>query len=281
MKILAYIYLALLIYIVTPQMQTFLIQNCILQLILFILSACIPAYITGRMSYVDLAWPWGLVLIGVQTLFLTGYWLRRILIGGAFLFAGLRMGFGGLMFFLKGKLKVDFPRYDYQRLRWKEAGIPESSFAMEMQFEILVQFAANASTLIIPSLLQGFYTEEKISAIEIFGWILWLCSFLFESIADSQKLGSRSGREKVMIEGLWKTSRHPNYFGEWMVWNSLIITSIPSFLSFANFDDKSINSIMFIVLIGGGLISISATMYWCLVYYTGAIPAEYYSVLKR
>ena len=116
MKILAYIYLALLIYIVTPQMQTFLIQNCILQLILFILSACIPAYITGRMSYVDLAWPWGLVLIGVQTLFLTGYWLRRILIGGAFLFAGLRMGFGGLMFFLKGKLKVEFPRYDYQRL---------------------------------------------------------------------------------------------------------------------------------------------------------------------
>ena len=35
-----------------------------LQLIVFIFAANIPALITGRMSYVDLAWPWGLFTIG-------------------------------------------------------------------------------------------------------------------------------------------------------------------------------------------------------------------------
>ena len=35
-------------------------------------------------------------------------------------------------------------------------------------------------------------------------------------------------RNVVCNVGLWKYSRHPNYFGEWMVWNSLIVMAIPS-----------------------------------------------------
>ena len=43
--------------------------NGVLQLIIFILTANIPALITGRMSYVDIAWPWGLVTIGIIPFF--------------------------------------------------------------------------------------------------------------------------------------------------------------------------------------------------------------------
>ena len=39
--------------------------NGVLQLILFAFVVCLPIWRTGRMSYVDIGWPWGLVLIGV------------------------------------------------------------------------------------------------------------------------------------------------------------------------------------------------------------------------
>ena len=59
---------------------------------------------------------------------------------------------------------------------------------------------------------------------------------MFEHSADKQKKNFiKSCAEKklsgeVCDVGLWSYCRHPNYFGEWMVWNSLIITSIPAML---------------------------------------------------
>jgi steroid 5-alpha reductase family enzyme len=59
--------------------------------------AAIPAFRTGRLSYVDIAWPWGLFFIGVSTLTTTeGFYIRRIAIGVAYLFMGGRMGLGAL-----------------------------------------------------------------------------------------------------------------------------------------------------------------------------------------
>ena len=43
--------------------------NAPIQLIWFIFSVHIPALVTGRMSYVDIAWPWGLVAIGILPIF--------------------------------------------------------------------------------------------------------------------------------------------------------------------------------------------------------------------
>ena len=43
-----------------------------------------------------------------------------------------------------------------------------------------------------------------------------------------KKAGTRGG---VCDIGLWQYCRHPNYFGEWMVWNSLVLASVPSCLA--------------------------------------------------
>jgi hypothetical protein len=55
--------------------------NGLTQLILFIIVVSIPAFITKRMSYVDIGWPWGLVLLGrdklkSESIFLDGIWFR-------------------------------------------------------------------------------------------------------------------------------------------------------------------------------------------------------------
>ena len=120
--------------------------------------------------------------------------------------------------------------------------------------------------------------------IEYFGWILWLSSIAFEHTADLQKKKfvrdciKNKIKNAVCDVGLWRYSRHPNYFGEWMVWNSLIITSIPSIMALWQSSEETIITK---VGITWGLIMISWMMYQCLVNYTGAKPAEYYTVQKR
>ena len=53
------------------------------------------------------------------------------------------------------------------------------------------------------------------------GFALWLCGFAFETIGDAQLARFKAdpaNREKVMDRGLWRYTRHPNYFGEACVW---------------------------------------------------------------
>ena len=63
-----------------------------------------------------------------------------------------------------------------------------------------------------------------------------------------------------------------------MVWNSLIITTLPAMM---NMFSQDIDNIMVKVMMMLGLLSISYIMYQCLVHYTGAVPAEFYSLQSR
>lgn len=59
--------------------------------------------------------------------------------------------------------------------------------------------------------------NPSIEARDIIGWIMWLVGICVEATADQQKLvfkNSPSNRGKWCDVGLWKYSRHPNYFGE-------------------------------------------------------------------
>ena len=261
------------------------LTNGILQLLLFILVVCIPTWLTDRMSYVDIGWPWGLVLIGIVTLLLSegdseGNSVRVIAVSLAYIFAGARMGIGALKMWKAGMLKKEFPRYEYQKHRWITAG--KTNVKLIMQVEVVLQGLANASFLAIPAFIIATNAGGPITILEALGLSIWLSAFILESVADNQKLAflkamKKEGKRKQVCNiGLWKYSRHPNYFAEWMVWNGLIIASIPSWL--ALYENESL---LIWLLLGCGLLFASRMMYTTLVYYTGAVPAEYYSVQKR
>jgi len=246
--------------------------------------------ITGRMSYVDIAWPYGLFTIGSLPLLLQiGTNLRGKLVMMAYLVAGGRMALGATKFFFMGHLQQEFPRYLYIKEQiWAKKGITDENslvYKLTMQREIFVQCLCNMGAFVIPLLVQALgYKTGELTVIEYFGWILWLSSIAFEHTADLQKKKfvrdciKNKIKNAVCDVGLWRYSRHPNYFGEWMVWNSLIITSIPSIMALWQSSEETIITK---VGITWGLIMISWMMYQCLVNYTGAKPAEYYTVQKR
>ena len=261
--------------------QSIAIINGIAQLILFLFVVCIPIWITKRMSYVDIGWPWGVALIGIIAYCLSNnITLTQYLIMIAYVLIGSRMGLGALKMWSLGLLKKEFPRYEYQKIRWKKSG--KSNEQLAMQIEALSQGLANASFLAIPIFLVFASPLTTISFLEIFGFILFALALIFETVADYQKIlflqemKRLNKRNMVCDVGLWRYTRHPNYFAEWMVWNGLIIASIPSYI--ALFDSEVF---WLWIFIGIALLYTSRIMYITLVYLTGAVPSEYYSSQKR
>ena len=255
--------------------------NSLGQFALFTVVVCIPIWRTGRMSYVDIGWPWGLVLLGIVSFcFSEGYWLRSLIVSGVVILIGLRMGLGALKMWHLGLLKKEFPRYQYQRIVWKEEG--KNNTALALQIDAIAQGLANASFLAFPIFIIASNSSQEFLVLEIVGLVIWILAFMMESIADFQKVGflremKKDGKQRQVCNvGLWKYCRHPNYFSEWMVWNGLIIAAIPSWLSL-----KGAESDPVWFLLGLGLLMASKFMYSTLVYTTGAVPSEYYSVQKR
>ena len=161
--------------------------NGVLQLALFALVVCVPIWITGRMSYVDIGWPLGLMLIGGLTWWLgDGDALRVACVSLVYLLVGGRMGFGALKMWREGRLQREFPRYEFQKRRWAEAG--KTNTAVAMQVDALWQGLANASFLAMPAFVIAANPSAHIHALEIVGVLVWGAAFVMESVADMQKL---------------------------------------------------------------------------------------------
>ena len=265
----------------TDNLSSISFTNGALQLLLFAFVVCLPTWRTGRMSYVDIGWPWGVALIGIITwLYGEGDSVRIVTISILYILIGSRMGMGALKMWRLGMLNTEFPRYEYQKRRWKKAG--KNNTMLAMQIEGILQGLANASFLAMPAFIIATNSNSTIAILEIVGAVVWFGAFIMESIADMQKISflkkmkALGEKNKVCNVGLWKYTRHPNYFAEWMVWNGLIIASIPSWILLYNAE-----SIAIWILLGLGLLFTSRMMYTTLVYHTGAIPSEYYSLKKR
>lgn len=255
--------------------------NSLGQAVLFGLVVCIPIWRTGRMSYVDIGWPWGLVVLGITSLLYSeGYWLRSAMVSTVIILVGLRMGLGALKMWRLGLLDKEFPRYQYQRIVWAKEG--KDNTALALQVDAISQGLANVSFLAFPVFIIASNSSEQFVLLEIVGLCIWMLAFVFESIADVQKVGflkamKKAGKQRQVCNiGLWKYCRHPNYFAEWMVWNGLVIAAIPSWLALRGSETEPMW-----YLLGLGLVLASRFMYATLVYTTGAVPSEHFSVQKR
>ena len=83
-------------------------------------------------------------------------------------------------------------------------------------------------TLLPTLLLNSSSRDPELGVRDILGWCLWLVGMSFECLADFQKAVFRSdpeNRTRFISTGLWAISRHPNYFGEILLWFGLYVSA--------------------------------------------------------
>ena len=89
-------------------------------------------------------------------------------------------------------------------------------------FSLFVIFWLQALLLWIVSWpLQAAIAAGRVSALALAGWLLVLAGTMLEALADRQLAAFRAvpGNDgRVLDTGLWRWSRHPNYFGDFLVW---------------------------------------------------------------
>lgn len=70
---------------------------------------------------------------------------------------------------------------------------------------------------------------DSLTALDYVGWIIFACGALLEAVADQQKLRykqSEASKDRWTDVGVWAWSRHPNFFGEMLVWWGLYISAL-------------------------------------------------------
>tara|TARA_B100000579_G_scaffold275955_3_gene228175 strand:- start:2002 stop:2874 length:873 start_codon:yes stop_codon:yes gene_type:complete len=80
---------------------------------------------------------------------------------------------------------------------------------------------------VFPALIVISSFNSGLNNYAIVGSAIWLFGFIFEIVADYQKsYFNKFNKGKFISSGLWSMSRHPNYFGEFMLWLGITIASI-------------------------------------------------------
>lgn len=90
--------------------------------------------------------------------------------------------------------------------------------------------AITAWVVSLPVLLAFRHTSNSVGVIMILGVLIWLKGFIIETVADLQKFefsNVPSNKNKWIDSGLWRYSRHPNYFGEIVIWIGIYLTTVP------------------------------------------------------
>jgi len=115
---------------------------------------------------------------------------------------------------------------DYRYRQIRENNSPH--FAIKSLYIVFGLQASLASFISLP-LLPAIASSSDIGILDIAGILLWLVGFIFESVGDWQlvRFRSRSGSQgKVLDTGLWRYTRHPNYFGDFCVWWGFFLIAV-------------------------------------------------------
>jgi len=97
----------------------------------------------------------------------------------------------------------------------------EPNFAFKSLYIVFLLQAVLAWLVAMPLLGTALSTASPLGPVDLPGVLLWLAGFLLQSTADLQlaRFQKRPDAERaVMNQGVWRYSRHPNYFGEFLMW---------------------------------------------------------------
>jgi steroid 5-alpha reductase family enzyme len=166
-----------------------------------------------NVAVADIFWPLGFVLVAALSARADGYGSRKALIGVLVAVWSVRLA---THLYLRNRGHGEDPRYRAMRRRWG------ARFPVVSLFTVFVFQGALLWIVSLP--LQVAMTSREprdFTALDGLGVALWVCGFAFESVGDFQLTRFKSDPAhagKVMDRGLWRYTRHPNYFGDATAW---------------------------------------------------------------
>jgi len=202
--------------------RTMLVLGAVLvyMTIVFVLSR-----ILKRMDVVDAAWGGGFIVAAIASFSLNNTGLT-IGFNAQTLVTALVIAWGGRLAYYIIKRLLKHPedkRYVDLRKQWK------GNAALNSYTRIFLTQGILATVISIAVIHINFSPEQAIGPIVYIGAAIWLFGFIFESIGDAQLkafIANPANKGKLMTKGLWKYTRHPNYFGESTMWWGIFVIGL-------------------------------------------------------
>ena len=175
-----------------------------------------------NVTIVDSLWGLGFVLIAWMTFSMAdGHWGRRMLIAALVTLWGVRLS---AYLTLRNWGRGEDPRYGMWR---KKTG---DQFWLVSLFKVFI-LQAIFLWLISIALQIGQLSPQpdRLTWLDLLGSVVWTIGFIFESVGDWQLARFKAkptSKGRVMDRGLWTYTRHPNYFGEFLVWWGIFLVTL-------------------------------------------------------
>lgn len=184
-------------------------------------GAFVIALIKKDNSIADIAWGMGFILVAGLGLFLEKkFTARSALVDLLTLVWGLRLSV--YVFFRNRKKGEDF-RYAKWRQEWGKW------FIVRAYLQVFLLQGVLLVPIAYPLILVNYSKRTGLNILDFVGTCVWLLGFCFESIGDHQLLVFKResvNKSKIMNRGLWRYTRHPNYFGEATIWWGIFLIAL-------------------------------------------------------
>jgi steroid 5-alpha reductase family enzyme len=171
----------------------------------------------------DIAYGWGFVLVTLVT-YAPG--MRGSFSFLATVLATIWATRLSIRIYLRGRGKPEDFRYKKWRDEWG------TSFLVRSFLQVYILQGIIIFIVVLPISLLNLYgtttIDSQVIVLGYLGILIWFKGFFFETVGDWQLgrfMRDPNNKGKIMDKGLWKYTRHPNYFGESLMWWGLGLTS--------------------------------------------------------
>ncbi|WP_116811646.1 DUF1295 domain-containing protein [Steroidobacter cummioxidans] len=173
-------------------------------------------------SYVDIGWSGNFALLALLYAVLAPGWeTRKWIIAAMYALWSVR-----LASHLARRIIGEAEEGRYVELRQRWAANLNARFFGFFQLQ-----AALNVILTVPLLIACLNPKPSLHVLEAAGVAIWLVGLIGESLADGQLAAFKrnaSNHGRVCDVGLWRYSRHPNYFFEWTIWIGYAVFALAS-----------------------------------------------------
>lgn len=193
-----------------------------LAIFIFMVILFLVAQVKKDNSIVDIGWGLGFVIVAFSTFFYQkGYDARQLLILTLVSLWGIRLA---VYLLIRAVGQGEDFRYVNFRKAWGKNVVIIAFFRVFMLQGFIMLLLA------YPIIRVSAEQSNGLDLAAYIGLAIWIVGYFFQVVGDAQLKSfkkKRKSKEEVLTSGLWRYTRHPNYFGEATMWWGIAVILLP------------------------------------------------------